>query len=215
MLTEQQVDKLNERFPAEALGKDTSRGFELTSIKAMYIFERLNQVFGTCGVGWRYAHTPIIEVGGEYVTEVALQVYIGEKGISGGINWVENVGWVEDGHIVWGAPIYAHGGKRPATKGMSPVTDANKSAVTDGLTKAASLMGIGHDVFKGHPEGSSNSSRPKQSAPAKSLPEQTSPTATDFFKAVKEKGGASDKSRELSGQASSGKITWAEAIKQL
>ena len=30
-----------------------------------------------------------------------------------------------------------------------PHTDARKSAVTDGLTKAASMIGIGHDVFKG------------------------------------------------------------------
>jgi hypothetical protein len=28
-------------------------------------------------------------------------------------------------------------------------TDARKSAVTDGLTKAASMIGVGHEVFKG------------------------------------------------------------------
>jgi hypothetical protein len=34
-------------------------------------------------------------------------------------------------------------------RGAVPHTDARKSAVTDGLTKAASMLGIGHEVFKG------------------------------------------------------------------
>ena len=29
------------------------------------------------------------------------------------------------------------------------MTDARKGAITDGLTKAASMIGVGHDVFKG------------------------------------------------------------------
>ena len=58
MLTDEQVQALRAPLPAEALTPDTSRGFELTSIKAAYVIERLNDVFGTCGVGWRYVHGP-------------------------------------------------------------------------------------------------------------------------------------------------------------
>ena len=41
---------------------DTSRGFELTSIKAAYVIERLNEVFGPCGIGWRYVSSPFQEM---------------------------------------------------------------------------------------------------------------------------------------------------------
>ena len=58
MLTQEQVQALRAPFPAEALKPDTSRGFELTSIKAAYGIERLNEVLGLCGTGWRYSHSP-------------------------------------------------------------------------------------------------------------------------------------------------------------
>jgi hypothetical protein len=48
----------------------------------------------------------------------------------------------------WSEPIFACGGKSLG-KGGAVFTDAWKSAVTDGLTKAASMIGIGHQVFKG------------------------------------------------------------------
>ena len=78
MLTQEQVNALRAPFPAEALKPDTSRGFELTSIKAAYVIERLNEVFGPCGVGWRYVHSACEEHSTdcgylEIVTEVALQ----------------------------------------------------------------------------------------------------------------------------------------------
>jgi hypothetical protein len=53
MLSENQISALRASFPAEALSADTSRGFELTSIKAAFVVERLNEVFGPCGTGWR------------------------------------------------------------------------------------------------------------------------------------------------------------------
>jgi hypothetical protein len=77
MLTQDQIQALKAPFPSEALSSDTSRGFELTSIKAAFVIERLNEVFGPCGVGWRYIHSPFEELHtdngrAEIVTEVAL-----------------------------------------------------------------------------------------------------------------------------------------------
>jgi hypothetical protein len=72
-----QAQGLPASFPAEALSADTSRGFELTSIKAAYVVERLNEVFGLCGSGWRCVHSPFETVttakGVEVVTEGALE----------------------------------------------------------------------------------------------------------------------------------------------
>lgn len=44
MLTLEQIEALRAPFPPEALSSDTSRGFELTSIKAAYVIERSNKL---------------------------------------------------------------------------------------------------------------------------------------------------------------------------
>ena len=150
MLTQEQVNALRAPFPAEALKPDTSRGFELTSIKAAYVIERLNEVLGPCGTGWRYAHSsfedvPIDNGRLEVITEVALQYRVTDSG-GGRVTWTD--GWGYAGDPVWSEPIFACGGKGLG-KGGAAYTDARKSAVTDGLTKAASMLGVGHQVFKG------------------------------------------------------------------
>lgn len=156
MLTQKQIDSLKAPFPKEALKPEMSRGFELTSIKAAYIFERLNDVFGPVGYGWRYVHSPfetLVTVGEktEIMTEVALQYRVSDKEQAGcgPIEWHDEAWRIRPDHPwVWSEPIYAAGGKGIG-KGSVPYTDARKSAVTDGLTKAASMLGVGHRVFKG------------------------------------------------------------------
>ena len=155
MLKQDQVQAIKAPFPGEALSSDTSRGFELTSIRAAYVIERLNTVFGPCGIGWRYVHAPfeVPDTGNgrtEIVTEVAFQcrfVPTDECVGTGPVDW--NAGWVvRTSEGSWSEPIFACGGKTVG-KGGAAFTDARKSAVTDGLTKAASMLGIGHRVFKG------------------------------------------------------------------
>ena len=94
MLTQEQIQAIAAPFPPEALSADNSRGFELTSIKAAFVIERLNQVFGNCGIGWRYVHSPFEEVRTdngrtEIVTEVALQYRFPEtnEGGCGRVTW--------------------------------------------------------------------------------------------------------------------------------
>ena len=91
MSSSEQAQGLRAPFPAEALSADTSRGFELPSIQAAYVIERLNEVFGVCGVGWRYVHSPFEELvtekgQSEVVTEVALQ-YRHQDGGSPSLVW--------------------------------------------------------------------------------------------------------------------------------
>jgi len=155
MLTDNQIRALRAPFPPEALTPDLSRGFELTSIKAAYVIERLSDVFGPCGVGWRYVHAPfesliMADQRTEILTEVALQYRISEEEQRGcdPVEWRD--GWYLDPNRsrVWSEPLYAVGG-HCLGQGSVPYTDARKSAVTNGLTKAASMLGIGHEVFKG------------------------------------------------------------------
>ena len=122
-LTEDQEKLLKKDFPSEALSVDNSRGFPLTSIKAAYVIERLNDVFGIGG--WSYDFSDFEEIQGEITTVVTLFIHS-----------------QDNEHLA----IKQAGGKRII---KTNITDARKSAVTDGLTKCASILGIGHNIFKG------------------------------------------------------------------
>ena len=96
MLTSDQWEALHAPFPPESLIADTSRGFELTSIKAAFVIERLNEVLGPCGIGWRYAHSPFetydLKNGSqEIVTEVAVQYRL--NGIQDGAGGCPPIEW--------------------------------------------------------------------------------------------------------------------------
>jgi len=128
-------EKLKADFPDEAYSSDTSRGFELTSIKAAYVIERLNEVFGLCGFGWKYKISKFKETTDDAgkIIEVGVKVML----------WYKTPE-MDPGE--WSEPITHVGGKRLV---KNHITDARKSAITDALTKIASMLGIGHTAFKG------------------------------------------------------------------
>jgi hypothetical protein len=159
---EEWMDALMADFPPEAHKPDTSRGFGLTSTKAMFVIERLNQTFGLLGHGWRFAHSKTDEwttksgQNVELVVEVAIQYRLTDDlnalGYARPVFWNKMIGqwdYNTDQPSIWSEPIYAYGGKSLGGPGSVPATDAHKSAVTDGLTKAASFLGVAHKVFKG------------------------------------------------------------------
>lgn len=149
MLTDKQIAQLSVAFPGEALTEDRSRGFVLTSIKAAYIIERLNEVFGLLGYGWRYAHSPTTRDGKEVLMQVVLQYRCEESG-EAALRWDRtSEDWQSvNGDAGWSAPIFAYGGNQIGGGG-TPVLDAMKSAVTAGITKAASRLGVALAVHKG------------------------------------------------------------------
>lgn len=114
--------KLAADFPREAMTADKSRGFALTSIKAQYVTERLNDVLGF--MNWTH--------GGEFQR-------------------------VDEGVLYLGTLVITVDGRqnRQFAPGFAKITDgknlgdAYKSAKTDSLSKAASLIGVGNSVFKG------------------------------------------------------------------
>ena len=174
MISDTQISALRAPFPVEALSADTSRGFELTSIKAAFVVERLNEVFGPCGCGWRYVHSPFEFAEGEVLTEVALQFRVAEGGCDPVVWQAEARNWAfapDSG--AWSWPIYAPGGRRP-NKGTAPFTDARKGAITDGLTKAASMIGVGQEVFKGLVRTGQAPQKAPERAPTPRMPEQAS-----------------------------------------
>jgi len=121
-ITNEIRERLRKPFPSEALGKVASKTY-LTSIKAQYIIERLNDVFG---IGrWTYIH--------EVIKEQENQVLIlGQLML---LDYDCEIPKQYGSHKIEG-------------KGVE-IADGYKSAITDGLTKSASYIEIGIDVFKG------------------------------------------------------------------
>ncbi len=136
-LSGDQLAKLARRLPDEAVTPHPTKKF-LSSIKSIYVTERLNEVFG---VGrWRI-ETEIVERVDRMVV-VKLKFTIPDYGIY----------------------YECYGGNDNPDLG-----DAYKGATTDAITKVASWLGIGADVFKGK---YTNGVAPKstQSAPATKAP---------------------------------------------
>lgn len=120
-LTGEMVKKIKEDFPSEAITQHPTKSF-LTSIKAQYVVERLNDVFGIGG--WEANDKVVVATEKDIVTKVTLS--FGKWDL---------------------LPIKQYGGA--SIKAKSDLGDNYKSAKTDGLTKCASILGIGNAVFKG------------------------------------------------------------------
>ena len=116
-ITEKQREQLKAPLPPESISQHPTKKF-LSTIKAIYVVERLNDVFGLGE--WKIKHTIIDDEGKMVVV----------KGV-----------FTINGYDV---EIEQFGGNDNADKG-----DAYKGACTDALTKIASYLEIGIDVFKG------------------------------------------------------------------
>ena len=144
-LTEDQHEKLRESLPDEAVSVHPTKPY-LSSIRSIYVTERFNQVFGIGG--WTARAEVIDENAGAPVVYVTFEAP--EYGIT-----LSQFGGNDNGGV--DAKNYDLG-------------DAYKGAFTDALTKIASYMDVGADVFKGIQTGKGNSKpypKKKQSAPKK------------------------------------------------
>lgn len=117
-LTPEQLKQLNAPLPKEAVKPHPTKPY-LSSIKAIYVVERLNQVFGVGG--WEITNQ-FVEKEGKWVvvksTFEAKEYGVVVRDIFGGNDNVD-------------------------------LGDAYKGACTDALTKIGSYLGIGMDVYKG------------------------------------------------------------------
>lgn len=145
-------EKLIEEFPQNAYNVDKSRGFPLIGVRGAFVVERLNDVFGLLGTGWRFAHSPFVDHGKEITTEVALQYRVESDGEAPFIWDGVSDSWIPDpnsGKHYWSQPVYGVGGNQKGSGGV-PISDAQKSAVSSALSKAASRLGVGIDAYKGN-----------------------------------------------------------------
>jgi hypothetical protein len=121
---EQIQQELKQPLPSEALSKHPTKTY-LTSIKAIYVTDRFNEVFG---VGAWTIKTEVVETstGGMVVVKVIFEVPA--------------------------LKFYyeCYGGNNNGGEGSKnfDLGDAYKGAITDALTKIGSWMGVGGEVYR-------------------------------------------------------------------
>lgn len=123
-LTPEQISRLQAPLPPEAVKPHPTKTF-LSSIKAIYVVERLNEVFGT---GKWHLRSEIIDNKTAMIV-VKATFTVPEYGID-----LESYGGNDNG------------GENSKNHDLG---DAYKGAVTDALTKIGSYLGIAMDVYKG------------------------------------------------------------------
>jgi hypothetical protein len=141
--------KLTADFPQEALKADVSRGAgnPFTSVGAQYIVERLNEVLGVDG--WSFTGDfERADEGVLYFGNLAIRMNGEPKNPITGTDGV----W----HVVEGVGFSAI--KRN-------LGDTYKSARTDALSKAASMLGVANEVFKGNVPPPVRGAKPQAKAP--------------------------------------------------
>jgi len=124
-ITQEMYLELKKDLPDVAISKHPTKTY-LSSIKAIYVTERLNDVFG-CGAWQIKVEQVSVNEHGMVVVKVTLT--IPEYGV-----YFESYGGNDNGGD---------------TNKNFDLGDAYKGATTDGITKIGSYLGIGIKVFKG------------------------------------------------------------------
>lgn len=149
-ITSEMVLQLLKPLPAEAISQHPTKTY-LSSIKAIYITERLNNVFGV----------------GAWTTKVEFQAsFTGRENKNGDAPLMIVVKTTLE-IPEYGVYYESYGGNDNADEG-----DAYKGATTDAISKIGSYLGIGIDVYKGK-----NTGKPKKGG----VTEQTEEPFPDNF----------------------------------
>jgi Rad52/22 family double-strand break repair protein len=143
------LQKLKAPLPPEAVSPNSDKP-GLSSIKVIFVVERLNEVFGLNG--WKVVNE-VVESGQMVVVKATLTV------------------------PKYGITVEQFGGNNNFDRG-----DAYKGACTDALSKCASYLGVGMDVYKGlHGDGRRSGSANVTPVPAEETRAQrgTAPSAAN------------------------------------
>jgi hypothetical protein len=133
-LSKEQIDLIKKPLPREAVMPHPTKQ-NLSTIKAIYVTERFNDVFG---IGGWTIKTDLID------NPLALVKNI--KITKAGAERTEYTALMKTGFEVAEYGIYY---ECVASSTNDDIGDASKGAATDAITKIASYIGIGIDVFKG------------------------------------------------------------------
>jgi hypothetical protein len=132
----------------------------MTDIKPQWRYRVMTEVFGPAGVGWTYEIVKLwTEPGSEgqifAFAEIKLYTRMPDNS-AGERNWSTSR-LPEEGSDYWSAPIPGIGGSMLVSKeqkGLHSSDEGFKMAVTDALSTALKMIGVGADVYEGQWDGS-------------------------------------------------------------
>lgn len=160
------------KHPPEAALKKIAGGrlSGMTDIKPQWRYEIMTQTFGPCGEGWKYTVDKLWTEPGSHEQVMAFAL-------------VSVYHKTADGQ--WSEPTPGIGGSMLVTKetgGLHTSDEGFKMAVTDALSVAMKVLGVGADVYNGYWDGSKYKESAATSAPAATKtaasPPQAAPAAT-------------------------------------
>ena len=126
----------------------------MTDVKPMWRIQAMNDVFGPCGIGWKFE----------------VYEYHNEEGSDGQkfAFALISLYYAVDGK--WSAPVPGIGGSMLVAKeksGLHNNDEAYKMAVTDALSSAMKMIGVAEDIYMGNWDGAKYVARkePKKEPP--------------------------------------------------
>ena len=133
-----------------------------SDINPQWKYEKMTEVFGPCGIGWKYVPVSEKQVAcadGQILlfTEIALYIKDGDK-------WSEAIPGFGGDFIV-----------KKESGGLYYNDEAYKMANTDALGNAMKMIGVAADVFRGLANDSKYGREPQQSKPTESKPIENEP----------------------------------------
>jgi hypothetical protein len=159
MLNKETYNKLS-KVPAEMTKKITGGRLNgLTDIKPQWRYQVLTEVFGLCGFGWKFTIDKLWT----------------ENGSGGQIFAFANITlFVKDGDK-WSDGITGNGGSMlvvSESKGLHNSDEGFKMAITDALSTACKMIGVGADIYMGLPASKYNVEPPKTETKLKEQPKE-------------------------------------------
>jgi len=147
-----------------------------TDINPQWRYKVMTETYGPCGIGWKYEIVRLWT----------------EPGVDGTVFAFALINlWIHTS-TEWGEPIPGIGGSmlvEGEKKGLRANDEAFKMAVTDALSVAMKMLGVGSTVYEGRIDGSKYSSRPKNlpsSPPPKPKKKELSEWQNKLFVALQE-----------------------------
>ena len=167
-------DKLKQP-PAWALKEiGAGRLKNMTQINPQWRYQAMTEQFGLCGVGWKYEVKRLwTEPGAEDQVLAFAEVAL----------YIETFG--ADGTPIWSSPIPGVGGSMltaKESKGLHSSDECYKMAITDALSVAMKMIGVGADVYAGAWNGEGYKDRRSKEASLSTASMKTSVTPTEMLK---------------------------------
>lgn len=142
----------------------------MTDINPMWRIEKLTELFGPCGRGWKtediqYEEKDYPE---ESVMKCTLNLYYFDKELAD-----------------WSAPVFGVGAAKSRVKEKNGIyidDEAVKKAYTDALSVACKALGIGADIYRYGASGSKYESREQEDKPAEKAAKKETPAPQKWEK---------------------------------